>query len=234
MTPDRPRPPKRRSRRADWCAAELVALDFETTGLDLDRDEVISFGLIPIRDGRIALSGQVYQEVAPEADPSHSSIRIHHLRAQDLAIAPAMHDVTDAFRAELDGRFVLAWAAEVEVAFLRKVFGGGKRAWRRRTIDVRTLIMAVERSQGEGSPGYYALTGHAPATDDQRLRDSLDLFPGYGSIVDKLAPSSGEMPMNHFANQAGTCRASAASSPYARPADVTRMTRSAAKNTLSV
>ncbi|TMK60587.1 MAG: 3'-5' exonuclease [Actinobacteria bacterium] len=205
MIPDRPRPPKRRSRRADWRAAELVALDFETTGLDLDRDEVISFGLIPIRDGRIALSGQVYQEVAPEADPSHSSIRVHHLRAQDLAIAPAMHDVTDAFRAELDGRFALAWAAEVEIAFLRKVFGGGKRAWRRRTIDVRTLIMAVERLQGEGGPaGYYALTAAATrfgvpveqahhALDDAFMTAELFLVAanalearGHGSIRDLL------------------------------------------------
>ena len=161
MTPDRPPPPKRRSRRADWRAAELIALDFETTGLDLDRDEVISFGLIPVRDGRVDLSGQLYQEVAPGVGPSHSSIRIHHLRARDLATAPAMHEVTDALRDALEGRFVLAWAAGVEIAFLRKVFGGGRRAWRRRTIDVRTLIMAVERSQGDGSPGYYALTAAA-------------------------------------------------------------------------
>jgi DNA polymerase III subunit epsilon len=163
MTPDRPSPPKRRSRRADWRAAELVALDFETTGLDLDRDEVISFGLIPIRDGRIDLSGQLYQEVAPGVGPSHSSIRIHHLRAQDLATAPTMHEVTGAFRDALDGRFVLAWAAGVEIAFLRKVFGGGRRTWRRRTIDVRTLIMAVERSAGDdhGGAGYYALTAAA-------------------------------------------------------------------------
>jgi DNA polymerase-3 subunit epsilon len=163
MTPVRPSPPKPRSRRADWRAAELVALDFETTGLDLDRDEVISFGLIPIRAGRIDLSRQVYQEVAPGVGPSHSSIRIHHLRAQDLATAPAMHEVTGAFRDALDGRFVLAWAAGVEIAFLRKVFGGGKRPWRRRTIDVRTLIMAVERStgDGQGGAGYYALTAAA-------------------------------------------------------------------------
>jgi hypothetical protein len=44
------------------------------------------------------------------------------------------------------------------------------------------------------SAAYYALTGHAPPSDDQRLRDSLDLFPAYASIVDKLAPLRGEMP----------------------------------------
>jgi hypothetical protein len=38
------------------------------------------------------------------------------------------------------------------------------------------------------SAGYYALTGKNPPTDDQRLRDSLELFPGYGSVVDHLLP----------------------------------------------
>src|SRR6185295_227687 len=36
--------------------------------------------------------------------------------------------------------------------------------------------------------------GHEPPSDDQRLRDSMDLFPGYGSFVDKLAPSKHDVP----------------------------------------
>lgn len=44
------------------------------------------------------------------------------------------------------------------------------------------------------SAGYTALTGVEPPTDDQRLRDSLDLFPAYGSVVDKVAPNSNGMP----------------------------------------
>jgi len=41
---------------------------------------------------------------------------------------------------------------------------------------------------------YYALTGHAPPVDDITLRDSPELFPGYGSVVDELAPADGAMP----------------------------------------
>ncbi|MDB6034183.1 MAG: hypothetical protein JWM16_4521, partial [Verrucomicrobiales bacterium] len=44
------------------------------------------------------------------------------------------------------------------------------------------------------SAAYYAITGHEPPSDDQRLRDSLELFPAYGSFVDKLAPIKGDMP----------------------------------------
>ena len=45
------------------------------------------------------------------------------------------------------------------------------------------------RMNNHNSAGYYSLTGVPPPTDDQRLRDSLDLFPAYGSIVSKLAPA---------------------------------------------
>jgi DNA polymerase III epsilon subunit-like protein len=48
----------------------------------------------------------------------------------------------------LAGREILAWAAGVEIAFLRKIFGGRERTWRARTIDVRTLILAIERERG--------------------------------------------------------------------------------------
>ncbi len=42
--------------------------------------------------------------------------------------------------------------------------------------------------------GYTALTGVEPPTDDQRLRDSLDLHPAFGSVVDYAAPNTNEMP----------------------------------------
>ena len=62
-------------------------------------------------------------------------------------------------------------------------------------MDKVTLIRSMTHTmKNHNSAGYYALTGHAPPSDDQRLRDSLDLFPGYSSIVDKFAPGHGEMP----------------------------------------
>jgi hypothetical protein len=64
-----------------------------------------------------------------------------------------------------------------------------------RVMDKVTLIRSVHHTmKNHNSAGYYALTGHAPPSDDQRLRDSLDLFPGYASIVDRFAPVRGEMP----------------------------------------
>lgn len=58
-----------------------------------------------------------------------------------------------------------------------------------------TLLHGLQHEmKNHNSAGYYSLTGHAPATDDQRLRDSLDLFPAYGSVVDRLAPAPPGIP----------------------------------------
>ncbi len=62
-------------------------------------------------------------------------------------------------------------------------------------MDKVTLIRSMTHTmRNHNSASYYALTGHAPPVDDIRLKDSLELFPAYGSVVDRLAPSSGEMP----------------------------------------
>lgn len=62
-------------------------------------------------------------------------------------------------------------------------------------MDRVTLIRSMTHEmKNHNSAGYYALTGHAPPSDDQRLRDSQELWPGYGSVVDKLAPNQSEMP----------------------------------------
>src|SRR4051812_4753986 len=62
-------------------------------------------------------------------------------------------------------------------------------------MDKVTLIRSMTHTmKNHNSAGYYALSGHAPPSDDQRLKDTPDLFPAYTSVVDTLAPSRGEVP----------------------------------------
>src|SRR4051812_49069715 len=64
-----------------------------------------------------------------------------------------------------------------------------------KVMDKVTLVRSMTHTmKNHNSASYYALTGHAPPTDDIRLRDTLDLFPCYASVVDALAPNSGEVP----------------------------------------
>ena len=64
-----------------------------------------------------------------------------------------------------------------------------------KVMDKVTLVRSLHHTmKNHNSAGYYALTGHAPPSDDQRLRDSLDLFPAYGSVIDRLAPVKEDLP----------------------------------------
>ncbi len=62
-------------------------------------------------------------------------------------------------------------------------------------MDRICLVRSLHHTmKNHNSAAYYALTGHAPPRDDQRLRDSLSLYPAYGSVVDKLAPQKSDLP----------------------------------------
>jgi hypothetical protein len=64
-----------------------------------------------------------------------------------------------------------------------------------KVMDKVTLIRSMHHTmKNHNSASYYALSGHAPPLDDIRLKDTMDLFPGYGSVVSRLAPSQSEMP----------------------------------------
>ncbi len=64
-----------------------------------------------------------------------------------------------------------------------------------KVMDKVTLIRSVHHTmKNHNSAGYYALTGHAPPSDDQRLKDTPDLFPAYTSVLDRMMPAAGEVP----------------------------------------
>ncbi|MGH2540536.1 MAG: 3'-5' exonuclease [Actinomycetota bacterium] len=159
-----PEPPPRGWARRPWREVAFVSLDFEATGLDLRRDEVVSFGVVPVSGGRVQSRGALYREVRPSRDPSHASIRIHNLRPGDLAAAATSESALPTLSAALDRRYLLAWAAEIEIAFLSGLFAGSRRAWRRRTIDVMRLAKAADGLDGT-NPSSYALEAVAARLD---------------------------------------------------------------------
>ncbi len=58
-----------------------------------------------------------------------------------------------------------------------------------RIMNKVTVIRSVHHKMtNHNSAGYYALTGAAPPSDDQRLRDLPDLHPGYGSVIHRFNP----------------------------------------------
>jgi DNA polymerase-3 subunit epsilon len=143
-----PRPaPRTPWRQAGWCV-----IDLELTGLDPDRDEVISYAAVPIDAGRITLGAAVRGLVRPQRDPSPASVRVHRMRAADLASAPGLEAAADALLAAMTGRVVVAHAAWVERAFLRRTLRRRHARVRGPLVDTGVLgrVWFAER---DGRPG---------------------------------------------------------------------------------
>lgn len=136
--------PSRRARRRSWRDVEFASLDFEATGLDFSHDTIVSFGVVPVRGGRVVLADAVHQLVHSEIPPSVPSQKIHELRPQDLAGAPRLEQARRVLRDAIDRRYLLVWYADVEVNFLSAIFGRSAGSWRRRTIDVRNLAIEAD------------------------------------------------------------------------------------------
>jgi DNA polymerase-3 subunit epsilon len=151
-----PAGPPRALRRAPWQRAPFVALDFETTGLDYGRDAVVAFGAVPVRSGRVVVGEGVQRLVAATVASSPASMKIHHLLPRDLEGGLPVEEAARELRTALEGRFLLTWYADVEVAFLRRTFGGRARAWVRRTVDVRRMAIELEHADPEARFGLSA------------------------------------------------------------------------------
>jgi DNA polymerase-3 subunit epsilon len=151
----------RRSRA--WREASFAVLDFETTGLDADRDHVLSFGLVPVESGRVVMRAAVYRVVHPPLPVPAESIRVHGIRPSDLRDAPALDEVVDELVDGLRRRELVAYAAAIELAFLERLSARHAGLRVRRAIDVLDLASALA-GRGGGST---SLTQRLPTLADE-------------------------------------------------------------------
>lgn len=128
--------------RTDWRAARFAVVDLETTGLDAERDEIISFAVVPVDEGRARPGAACYRLSRPARMPESGSIRIHGIRPADLVAAPPFIDLRDELLAALTGRIVVAHAAHVERGFLSPVLDDAGVGLRGPLLDTRELARA--------------------------------------------------------------------------------------------
>lgn len=127
-----------------WRTVDLASLDFEATGLNFDRDRIISLGVVPIEEGRIEVGRSVYELVDPgEVELTPESVTVHGLRPVDVRGASSTDAARETLRQALAGRFLITWYATVEASFLAKLFATRPTRWMRRSIDVRNLVFGL-------------------------------------------------------------------------------------------
>lgn len=162
--------------RTPWRDVTYSVIDFETTGLDPRRDEIISFASVAVVDGKVSAADTSYQLIRPTRMPDADTIQIHGLREMDLADAPPLDEVLDGLLEALTGRALVAHVAAIESGFLRAALGPRGLSLRSPIVD--TAALAVELSRLQRRP--------RPAADDDAPASVAISSPGLGDLARSL------------------------------------------------
>jgi len=101
-------------------AQEWVALDCETTGLDVRHDQIISIGAVRIVGNRLLTSQRLELLVRPERSLNVASMRVHRLLERDVAQGLDPHHAMRLLLDFIGSRPLVGYYLEFDVAMLNR------------------------------------------------------------------------------------------------------------------
>lgn len=97
---------------------EFLALDFETTGLDEQKDAILTIGCTVIKHGRIQLKHNSHQLIKINKEIPEKSIVIHKVTHDRVSQGAHLHNVMQELLKKIAGRVLLVHFARIERGFL--------------------------------------------------------------------------------------------------------------------
>lgn len=138
-------------RSPPWNEIYYWALDLETSGLDMKRDQILSVGMVPIRGGVIHWGDHFYSLVRPETweKLDGDAIRVHHILPEELQDAPPLEMIMQEVQMRLSGgEALILHHAPFDLEFLRRAFEHlGRRRLKTPVVDTRVLVSRYEARQ---------------------------------------------------------------------------------------
>lgn len=170
-------------------ALPLAALDFETTGLDPRKHEIISIGLVPFTLERIRPTAGFYRVVRPERPLNEESIAFHRITHSQVAAAQPLGEVLEALIEQLTGQVVVVHCRQVERPFLDQAV---RRLWREQCMMPVIDTMAIEaRWVREGwrqrLKHWFGARPDSVRLADSRRRYGLPDYSSHHAKVDAMA-----------------------------------------------
>ena len=168
--------------RRDYREIDYVALDFETTGLDIASDHILSIGTVSVQGDTIDLASAHHQLVhTPQALPEET-VTIHRLTDDMVANGIAISDALGTLLAQLAGKVMIAHHANIECGFIRaacqRLFNAD---WFMPVIDTQQLALRrLQRGNITHQPGELRL-------DRCRANYHLPRHTAHNALSDALA-----------------------------------------------
>ncbi|AMW34644.1 3'-5' exonuclease [Haematospirillum jordaniae] len=100
---------------------EVVCFDCETTGLDREKDDIISLAAVRIRGNRILTSRSLELFIRPGRAINRDAIRIHHLRETDVAGGFAPQEAMARFLHFIGTRPLVGYYLEFDIALVNRL-----------------------------------------------------------------------------------------------------------------
>ncbi len=97
---------------------EFVALDTETTGLNPNKDEILSIGAVKIKGNKIITSKSFEIFVKPLYNISEESIKIHHILPHEIAQATTIDDALSKFLHFVQNRPIVGYYISFDEAII--------------------------------------------------------------------------------------------------------------------
>lgn len=170
-------------------AAPLIAMDFETTGLDADEHAIVSIGLVPFTLDGIPLGQARHWIVRPRLPLHKTSITIHGITHSDIENAPDLEEILDELLNSLAGRIPVVHYRDIERRFLdvalRHRIGQGIRF---PVLD--TMAIEAHLHPDRRPSRWQRLMGKKPVSirlADSRLRYQLPHYAGHNALIDAIA-----------------------------------------------
>lgn len=168
---------------------EFVALDFETTGLDANKNSIISIGLVHFNLQRIFCRKTKSWYIDPQDNLKEDSVVIHGITHSDLNKAPDLLHVLEQLLDELAGKVVVVHYRRIERDFLdsnlRALINEGIIF---PLIDTMQIEADIQQENTQGMLNW--LKRKRPESirlAKSRLRYNLPTYPPHDALTDAIA-----------------------------------------------
>lgn len=167
----------------------FLAMDFETTGLNVKTDDIVTIGTVPFTLNRIFLNQAKHWIVRPSRPLPEESIVIHGITHNDILDAPDLRTIYHEVLAQMAGKITVVHYNQIERQFfdsaLRARIGEGIEF---PVVDTMALESQIQHKQFGGL--WNRLKGQRPQSvrlGQSRDRYGLPLYTPHHALVDAIA-----------------------------------------------
>ena len=161
---------------------DIISLDFETTGLNPDKDQILSIGYVEMQKGMLNLSSCEETFIKDSSGINAQSAIINQITPEMLKSGVGLDEAMDALFAKMAGKVVLVHGLTVEKSFLehylQQRFGIPlpPLLWLD-TLLIEKMLVTNRHMREEGD---YRLSSI-------RQRYGLPEYPSHGALIDAVA-----------------------------------------------